>query len=319
MISLDPKVGNTMVRSPRTLILVTLAALATLGAVGLLAQSVWQIGNLNDPVGLPVPNIVHGEQTFAYLVHPAEQCNCTEGFVQLENTLFWLHFDPWMIPRNFEVRPGLRPAIWNPSIDRWVPGGYFYEGPSIVVDVADAGPFLLQVPSFNAPWMNIYEFYFLTLTFESPLEANLLGDGMDQPGIAYVSPNGNFWIDLYGPDKTSGGKPIIWGDVLCGADDGSPSPVPQAAPRLDPPYPNPFNPSTSLQLEMDQPGHVTLTVHDARGNLVAVLADENRGRGTWRFQWDGTDSHGRLSPAGLYFFRAETADGVTVHKAALVK
>jgi hypothetical protein len=260
-----------MFRSPKFLLVL---AIALAGATGLLAQIVCQIGNLEDPVGAPVPNIVQGQQTFAYLVRPADQCNCSEGFAQLESTFMWLQFEPWMIPQNFFVRAGIRPAIWNDEFDRWEPDGYFYESQDFIMDVIDPGPFLLQIPSFNAPWMNIYEFYFLTVSFETPLEANLLCDGFDQPGIAFISPDGSNWIDLFGPDKTSGGKPIIWGDVLCGADDGSAAPVPQAAPRLEQPFPNPFNPGTSISLVMDQPGHVKLTVHDSRGSLVAVLADE---------------------------------------------
>ena len=173
--------------------------------------------------------------------------------------------------------------------------------------------------AFNARWIPTQEFFFLTLTFETPFAANLLCDGFDIPGIAYVSQDGENWFDLYGPEKTSGGKPIIWGDVLCGADDGTSVPLPPAGPRMEQPYPNPFNPGTKVSLVMDQAGMVKVTIHDSRGRLIKVLADEHRDIGTWHYEWDGTDAAGQRSAAGLYFFRAETAEGVTVRKAALIK
>ena len=308
--------GDVMFRSRKFLVL---AGLLLMIGTGLLAQVICQVGNLADPVFPPVTGVFQGDQIFAYLIHPVEQCACTEEFVQFQNVKMWLEFDPSMVPVNFIVQPGLRPAVYDPSIDRWVPDGYFYEGPEFQFEVMEPGPFLLQVPALNARWINIHDFFFLTLTFETPFAANLLCDDQDMPGIAYVSADGELWFDLYVPDKTSGGKPIIWGDVLCGADDGTGAPVPQAGPRLEQPYPNPFNPGTRVSLVLDRTGPVKLTVHDLGGHLVKVLADEQRDRGTWLYEWDGTDLRGRGAPAGLYFFRAETAGGVTVRKAALIK
>lgn len=291
-----------------------------LAVAGLLAaQQICLIGNLEVPVGPPVPGLVEGMPSFAYLVHPIEQCGCPEPFVQLQTLAMWLAFEPSMIPQQFVARAGIRQAVWNAALNRWAPGDYFYESQPFPIDVIDPGLFLLQVPAVNARWMDIHEYYFLTMTFESPVFSDLPVDGLDLPGIAYVSPDGDQWFDLYLPDKTSGGKPIIWGDVLCGADDGTPAPVPAASPRLEQPSPNPFNPGTSISLVMEQPGHVKLSVHDAHGGLVRVLVDEVRASGTWRFEWDGIDAAGQRSPAGIYFFRAETGSGVAVRKAALIK
>lgn len=298
-----------------------IAVAAVVVAGGLLAQQLCQIGNLSEPV-VPVPGLIQGdEQVFAYLVHPVEQCPCSEGGAQIQEIRMWLQFEPWMIPQNFFVRAGLQRAEWNPDLDRWQPAGYYFEGITVPVEVFDPGLFLLNVPIPNARWMDIHEYYFLTINFRSPLESNLVGDGMDVPGVAYMSPDGgDSWIDLFGFDKTSGGTPIIWGDVLCGAmDPTTGTPVPEAGTRLQAPYPNPFNPSTTLAVVLAEAGPVRLTVHDSKGRLVRVLADETRPAGTWRYTWDGDDAAGQAQPAGLYFFRAETRAGVTSQKAALIK
>ena len=304
-----------MFRSPKMFLL---AALILVAGV-LLAQTICQVGNLADPVPPSVPGVFQGDQIFAYLIHPVEQCDCPEEFVQLQNLNMWLDFDTSMVPVNFSVHPGLRPAVYDFSIDQWVPDGYFYEGLPTTITVREPGPFQLQVPAINAGWFNVHEYFFLTLTFETPFAANLLCDDMDQPGIAYVSADGEFWFDLFDPEKTSGGKPIIWGDVLCSVPDATHTLVPETGARLEQPYPNPFNPGTRLTLVMDQPSHVRLVVHDSRGRLVKVLADENRAKGTWHYDWDGTDMQGRRVPAGTYLMRAETKAGVTVRKAVLVK
>lgn len=297
-----------------------IAVLAVLVSGGLLAQQLCQIGNLNEPL-FPVPNLIHGgEQVFAYLVHPIEQCPCSEGGVQIQEMRMWLHFDPWMIPQNFLVRAGLQRAQWNAALDRWEPAGYFFEGITVPVDVFDPELFLLNIPVPAARWMDVNEFYFLTVTFRSPLEANLVGDGYDIPGISYMSPDGgDTWIDLFGPDKTGGGTPIIWGDVLCGAMDATGAPVPDADSRLGAPYPNPFNPSTTLSVNLDSEGPIHLAVYDSKGRLVRVLADETRPAGDWPYTWDGRDAAGQAQPAGLYFFRAETRAGTWTRKAALIK
>lgn len=296
-----------------------LAALVLAGGVGLLAQVICLVGNLEEPVFPPVAWDFQAGQIYAYLIHPIDQCDSTEPSVQLQNVFMWLEFEPRMVPTNLIVRPGLRPAIYNAALDQWEPDGNFYEGPESLIEVMEPGPVMLQVPAFNAPWIGIQDHFFLTLTFETPFQANLLCDGMDQPGIAYFSPDGIQWEDMYGPDKTSGGKPIIWGDVVCGADDGSQIPLPPAGPSLEQPYPNPFNPGTSISLVLDRPGQVKMTIHDPRGRLVKVLANEYHDQGTWQYEWDGTDARGQRASAGLYFFRAETAEGVTTRKAALIK
>ena len=77
-------------------------------------------------------------------------------------------------------------------------------------------------------------------------------------------------------------------------------------PRLFPAYPNPFNPSTTLQFDApDAAARVRLCVYDMLGREVALLYDGIPGPGRHSVGWSPTDL-----PAGVYFGRL-TAQGST--------
>jgi len=307
-------------KSLRTILLGLVTALA----VAALAQEFCSIGNLNDPVGAPVPGIVQGKKAIAYFVVPDNDCGCPDPAVQLQRVFMALHFSPAQVPQQFQVHAGIRPAEPIPGTNHYKPGHWYYESAPVNVFVQAPGPFLLQAPAINARWMNMDQPYFLTITFDTPLNANIMVDGDDQPGIAWISPDGNDWIDMYSGqlDKTSRGKTIIWGDVLCGAESADgPAGVPgwSLGPELTPPTPNPFNPTTHFAVNLPEAGPATVSVHDARGRLVRTLADGRLEADSHAFTWDGRDDEGRPAPAGVYLLRAETPTGLAVQRAAMIK
>ncbi|MCZ7557540.1 MAG: hypothetical protein M5R41_14170 [Bacteroidia bacterium] len=73
--------------------------------------------------------------------------------------------------------------------------------------------------------------------------------------------------------------------------------------RLHQNYPNPFNPSTTIALQLPNPGHCRLLVHNILGEEVAVLHDGFLDAGEHTFSFDGG---GRSS--GLYSYRLESGD-----------
>jgi hypothetical protein len=82
--------------------------------------------------------------------------------------------------------------------------------------------------------------------------------------------------------------------------------------RLHPNYPNPFNPSTTLCYDLDEPGTVLLEVFDLTGRRVALLADgpAPAGRHTAAFNAAGLAS-------GVYMARL-TAGGTVQHRKMLL-
>ena len=73
--------------------------------------------------------------------------------------------------------------------------------------------------------------------------------------------------------------------------------------RLAYPAPNPFGSATSIAWSMVRAGHALLSVHDARGRLVARLADGEFRAGEHTAEWTGRDRHGIEVAAGVYFVR----------------
>jgi len=87
-------------------------------------------------------------------------------------------------------------------------------------------------------------------------------------------------------------------------------------------FPNPFNPSTTLQFavpEHDGPVHVRLDVFNLRGALVKTLVDGVREPGNYRIQWQGKDHTGRPVASGVYFYRLATPDFKATRKMVLLK
>lgn len=85
------------------------------------------------------------------------------------------------------------------------------------------------------------------------------------------------------------------------------------------PWPNPFNPSVSLRVDLPRPLHLAVTVHDLRGRRVATLADGERGAGPVMLQWNGCDDRGRGLESGTYFARLTAGETVSVCKLLLVR
>ena len=68
-------------------------------------------------------------------------------------------------------------------------------------------------------------------------------------------------------------------------------------------FPNPFNPSTSIQYGISQAGPVSLVVFDTRGKQVAILQNENMPAGQHVASWDGLNDAGLSVHTGIYFCR----------------
>ncbi len=71
---------------------------------------------------------------------------------------------------------------------------------------------------------------------------------------------------------------------------------------LEPNYPNPFNPSTTIAYSIAKPAQVTLEVFDIVGRRVAVLVDKRQPAGYYTIKWNANDaSHGKAS--AIYYYR----------------
>jgi hypothetical protein len=85
-------------------------------------------------------------------------------------------------------------------------------------------------------------------------------------------------------------------------------------------YPNPFNPETSISLNLQKSGHVVVNIYNIRGEKVVILADRNLPIGKTILNWKGIDSSGKPVGSGIYLLRinSETGRGIT-QKLTLIK
>ena len=79
-------------------------------------------------------------------------------------------------------------------------------------------------------------------------------------------------------------------------------------------YPNPFNPSTTLSLNMPENGFLSVKVFNLMGQTVATLAEGNVDANTYSFTWNASDM-----PSGMYMVRAEAMGQVSSQKLMLLK
>jgi hypothetical protein len=79
-------------------------------------------------------------------------------------------------------------------------------------------------------------------------------------------------------------------------------------------YPNPFNPSTTLSLNMPESGFVSVKVFNLMGKAVATLAEGSMDANTYSFTWNASDM-----PSGMYMVRAEAMGQVSSQKLMLLK
>ena len=79
-------------------------------------------------------------------------------------------------------------------------------------------------------------------------------------------------------------------------------------------YPNPFNPTTTVNYTLKSATHVKITVYDRLGREVVVLVDESQSEGEYNIEFNGSNL-----PSGIYFYRIKTSEKIEVKKMVLAK
>jgi hypothetical protein len=79
-------------------------------------------------------------------------------------------------------------------------------------------------------------------------------------------------------------------------------------------YPNPFNPTTTLAVDLAETGNVQLAVYNINGQLVRTLVDGMMESGKHQVAFDGAGL-----PSGLYLARLSTVQGDQVTRLMLTK
>jgi len=75
-------------------------------------------------------------------------------------------------------------------------------------------------------------------------------------------------------------------------------------------YPNPFNPTTTIEFSSQGRSKVKLEIYNVLGQKVRTLLDETVSPGTNRIKWNARDERGNILPSGIYFYRIQIVDNV---------
>lgn len=84
-------------------------------------------------------------------------------------------------------------------------------------------------------------------------------------------------------------------------------------------YPNPFNPSTTVEFSLSQNQEVSISVFNIKGQKVKTLSKGMMEKGLHRIVWDGRNDTGHSVSSGMYFFMMDTQGYQKVKKAILLK
>jgi len=83
---------------------------------------------------------------------------------------------------------------------------------------------------------------------------------------------------------------------------------------LLPSFPNPFNQTTSIPVELSHQEHVRLMVYDLHGESIKTLYNDDLTAGRHLFQWNA-----EYGPTGIYICRLQFSHGCTTQKLLFLK
>ena len=84
-------------------------------------------------------------------------------------------------------------------------------------------------------------------------------------------------------------------------------------------YPNPFNPTTTIDYDLSKGGPVDLAIYDVLGHRVRTLVHGHQDPGFRSVSWDATNDIGLSVPGGLYFYQLKTNEGTQTRKMLILK
>lgn len=84
-------------------------------------------------------------------------------------------------------------------------------------------------------------------------------------------------------------------------------------------YPNPFNPSTTINFQLPENSYVKIAVFNLRGEKITTLIDRNINGGSHNVIWNGRSANGSPLPSGIYFYKITVGDFSQTRKMILLK
>ena len=84
--------------------------------------------------------------------------------------------------------------------------------------------------------------------------------------------------------------------------------------RLNNPYPNPFNPTTTIEYNVPNFSNININIYNINGQLIEVLINKMHQPGIYNINW-----HAQEYTSGIYFVKLISKDFTAVEKIMLIK
>lgn len=216
-----------------------------------------------------------------------------------------------MIPDNYPIYVGRGGSFgytgelennmsYGQTVDVWLmlelPSGYIY------------GPLQRYNNIYLSGYRNIQVHVNQDIPYIAPLGVyNYLAYCGDYPG--YIMDSAYFDFTVTGVAGYEGGG-SAW--TLDGWFDGNTG-IPEEM-ALHSNYPNPFNATTTISLDLPSAGDVNLEVYNLMGQRIATLIDEKMDAGRHSVTWDAS-----AAASGVYFYKLTTGGKTFTKKMVLLK
>ena len=137
----------------------------------------------------------------------------------------------------------------------------------------------------------------------------------------YEGPNNNYVWSLYTteqdlPEVLDGQSGVFF--VILPAMNTVSDDIPSEF-KLHLAYPNPFNPSTTIQYDLPKDSFVTIDIYNMMGRKVKTLLNDQIPAGRRSIVWDGTNKLNQAVSAGTYFYMISTNKYKSTKKLILLK
>lgn len=157
---------------------------------------------------------------------------------------------------------------------------------------------------------------FTNNSYDRPLVIDVLGP--NETAKTYYSLNGSSWSDMgtgYGNDVAIRARTS---PTLSVSVDDEEIQLPFGF-ELKSNYPNPFNPTTTIEYTIPTKSHVDISIFNLLGQKVKTVVDDEKSIGEHNVNWDGTNISGKRVASGIYLYRIVAGDNIQTKKMMLIK
>ena len=88
---------------------------------------------------------------------------------------------------------------------------------------------------------------------------------------------------------------------------------------VEQPYPNPFNPTTTIKYTIPDNSRVRIVVYDVLGREVRTLVDTYKGAGSYQSVWNARDNDNSPVSSGVYIFRVSAGNYKHTEKCMFIR